>query len=200
MKIEVARENFLSNYEVYNYMLDVQRDNNWTFTLAADPDTKPKKRKRTTDSLIDLEIITRDLSGYLVKNNQTQSTDPNRFVQLMQGLNKFELEKIEKLQIVNYLPRSMVTLYALIEECDQRFDEDQCNEMLELISTLFPVEEEEGDEEEGDGEEGEYDEEGMEGVEPAGDDEDDGVEVADELEHEPLYGKVADEDPKEIDE
>ena len=54
-------------------------------------------------------------------------------------LNTLDLVKVEKLQIVNSLPRSMVHLYALIDECDQRFDEDTCESILKKIQELFPI-------------------------------------------------------------
>ncbi|KAG7866484.1 hypothetical protein KL918_003381 [Ogataea parapolymorpha] len=47
--------------------------------------------------------------------------------------------KIEKLEILNRLPRTIVSLFSVIEECDQRFSDEQCNSMLELVQRCFPV-------------------------------------------------------------
>lgn len=65
-------------------------------------------------------------------------------------VSKFQLEKIEVLQIINFKPLSLVSLYAVVEECDQRFNEDQCQEMIDIVFRYFPSEqgEEEGEEEE----------------------------------------------------
>ncbi|KAG7753360.1 hypothetical protein KL911_002753 [Ogataea haglerorum] len=57
----------------------------------------------------------------------------------MTGLNQYSLMKIEKLEILNRLPRTIVSLFSVIEECDQRFSDEQCNNMLELVQRCFPV-------------------------------------------------------------
>ncbi|ODV97290.1 hypothetical protein PACTADRAFT_79680 [Pachysolen tannophilus NRRL Y-2460] len=142
MKIEVPRDKLLSNYEVYNHLLDVQKENNWKL----DPITKKNLTKTHTShhSQINLEVITRDLYSYLynslkfnVTDNSKQNYEEN-FIKLIDGLNKFKLMKIEKLQILNLLPRSMVLLYSIVEECDQRFDEDECLNILKVVEDCFP--------------------------------------------------------------
>ena len=67
----------------------------------------------------------------------------------MEFLNQFELMKVEKLQIVNSLPRSLVVLYALVEECEDRFGEETSESIIEKINELFPIQEEEEEEEAG---------------------------------------------------
>jgi hypothetical protein len=46
----------------------------------------------------------------------------------------FELEKAEILQLINIAPRSLPVLFNTIEECDQRFTDEQMEELLELIA------------------------------------------------------------------
>lgn len=136
MKVETEREKLLSNFEVFEHLKEIQLDNHWQAT--------DKKFKRSFNP--DLEAITRDLTSYLSKTQaQTQSTDS--LVQAMGKLAQFDLEKIEKLQIINSTPYSLVTLYAIIEECDQRFTEDESNQILEIVQEHFPREEAEEDEE-----------------------------------------------------
>ncbi|KAG7808598.1 hypothetical protein KL921_003680 [Ogataea angusta] len=50
--------------------------------------------------------------------------------------------KIEKLEILNRLPRTIVSLFSVIEECDQRFSDEQCNNMLDLVQRYFPISQE----------------------------------------------------------
>jgi len=140
MKIEVSRDKLLSNYEVYEHLSKIQDKNAWFFTV---PETRTKtgkkKKRRNIDSLIDLEIITKDLSRYLVQNNQSNDTPVQSVINLVLGLNMYKLEMIEKLQILNMLPRSMVLLYAIIEDCDQRFSEEECEDLLSLVNSSFPL-------------------------------------------------------------
>ncbi|CAH2353959.1 DNA-directed RNA polymerase III subunit RPC9 [[Candida] railenensis] len=149
MKILNPRDKFLSNYEVSVHLNEIKKKNNWTF--KPDEDTSfSKKKKRFTACGLDLEVITRDLSSYLNSSPCSVIKDPDSFTELLKFLNEFDLMKIEKLQIVNSLPRTMVCLYAVVEEFDSRFDEDTCDKIIGKINELFPVEganEEEGEEE-----------------------------------------------------
>ncbi|ESW95825.1 hypothetical protein HPODL_02474 [Ogataea parapolymorpha DL-1] len=137
MKVEVAREKLLSNFEVYNHLVDIQKENNWNFTLGED--TNKKQRRKRGNHLIDLEIITRELSGFLIRTGQSNDYTRENVVEFMTGLNQYSLMKIEKLEILNRLPRTIVSLFSVIEECDQRFSDEQCNSMLELVQRCFPV-------------------------------------------------------------
>lgn len=174
MKVEVYRDKLLSNFEVYQHLAHIQKKNAWFYTVPEDKTKTGKKRKkRKADSLIDLEIITKDLSRYLVQDNQSNDVEVQSIVNLMLGLNMYKLEKIEKLQILNILPRSMVLLYAIIEDCDQRFTEEQCEELLSLVNDNFPLPQEEDEDESG--KESESHDEPMNDI-PEVDEEDEGIE------------------------
>lgn len=146
MKILNERDSFLSNYEVDQHLKDVKRKYNWTFQPedeAAQDYNKKKFTKRFTACGLDLEVITRDTLAYLSNSPIAVIDTREKFKLLMEFLNGFELMKVEKLQIVNSLPRSMVHLYALVEECDLRFSTEVCESFIGKINELFPVEEEE---------------------------------------------------------
>lgn len=49
-------------------------------------------------------------------------------------LRPFNLTKSEKLEIINHLPTSLVELQLLVEESEERFTEEQMNEMLNIIT------------------------------------------------------------------
>lgn len=93
--------------------------------------------------------------SYLEGGPTGQIASTEQFTELIKCLNEFDLMKIEKLQIINSLPRSPVTLYAVVEEFDQRFDDEACEKIIDKINELFPLEgEEEGEQEEEASEEG----------------------------------------------
>lgn len=63
-----------------------------------------------------------------------QSTDSiNTFVN---EIKRFELEKAEVLQLINITPQSLPVLYNVIEECDQRFSNEEMEELLRLVEGL----------------------------------------------------------------
>lgn len=200
MKIIQQRDKLLSNFEVYQHIVDVQKENSWGFTI---PKVEKKRKQKFDPRLLDLEIITRDLSQYLVKMDQGNEVKTENFVNLMLVLNTFELEVIEKLMIMNSLPRSLVNLYAIIEECEGRFSQDQCEDMLQNVERYFPAPVNEEEEEADEGEEIEEDFEMQDsGVHVAMDEEENDDEAAfvqaDEFEHEGFKKKQNEE--KEIDE
>ncbi|EGW31124.1 uncharacterized protein SPAPADRAFT_52295 [Spathaspora passalidarum NRRL Y-27907] len=145
MQILKERDCFLSNYEVAEHLKGLKKKYNWTFSEQDEKESdKPdKKNKRFTACGINLEVITKDVLSYIDHSASSAITTADHFKQLVKYLNQFELMKVEKLQIVNSLPRSMVTLYALVEECDQRFNEETCQGILDKINELFPLAEEE---------------------------------------------------------
>jgi hypothetical protein len=49
-----------------------------------------------------------------------------------------QLTKTEKLQIINLVPRSLVEFYLIVEECEERFSDDQIEEILRSIAVLLP--------------------------------------------------------------
>lgn len=166
MKILSERDQFLSNYEVFEHLKGLKFKYDWTFTPEDEEalkkkyeNSKHKRYKRFTNCGLDLEVITRDMTEYFSRLSSSMITSKEGFKELMIYLNTFDLMKIEKLQIVNSLPRSMAHLYVLVEECDQRLDEEACEGILQKIGELFPSEEEEEEEEEGEEQQGDDEQE-----------------------------------------
>lgn len=58
--------------------------------------------------------------------------------ELLSFLQPIKLTKAEKLQIVNLIPRTMVDFYLIVEECEERFKEDEVEAILNKINDLFP--------------------------------------------------------------
>ncbi|KAI5960033.1 hypothetical protein KGF57_001977 [Candida theae] len=178
MQVVKERDAFLSNFEVYEHLKHIKHKYNWTFSpeeeLALQQEQQQQQQQqqqqehdhnnsthhqkkhltksqknRFTACGINLEVVTRDVLRFMEKNAEITQVDTDNFKQLMSFLNQFELMKVEKLQIVNCLPRSLVVLYLLIEECEERFSVDVCEGIVGRINELFPVEAEEEDGEEG---------------------------------------------------
>lgn len=137
MKVLKARDKFLCNYEVLEFLREIKDKHGWSFDESEND--RKKNRKRYTACGVGLEVMTRDLLSYLEKEPCAEIGSIEKLSELMKYLNNYELVKVEKLLIVNCLPRSMVHLCTLVEECDQRFDEETCNEITNKITELFPL-------------------------------------------------------------
>ncbi|KAI5969755.1 hypothetical protein CANMA_001217 [Candida margitis] len=191
MQIIKARDGFLSNFEVYDHLKKIKHKYNWTFSPEEElalqqeqqeqqqqQDTHHKKhnhkqKNRFTACGIDLEVVTRDVLQFMENNAEITQVDVDSFKQLMSFLNQLELMKVEKLQIVNCLPRSLVVLYLLVEDCEERFSVDVCEEIVGKINELFPLAEEEEQEEEQEEEDHEVDGEAEEDEEEVADEQND---------------------------
>ncbi|SCU91487.1 LADA_0F10264g1_1 [Lachancea dasiensis] len=154
MKIDSVRDAFLSDYEVLQFLSHLERRHEWTMDEDVDMTGKDKKRKRRPYNHPELQAITRDTIRYLsepkgvvdaenpegdgdtkVRSPLTKLND-QKFSELMNKLNEFSLFKAEKLQIVNQLPTNLVHLYAIVEECDSRFTEDQTAQIVEAVQNV----------------------------------------------------------------
>lgn len=147
MKVLKERDAFLADFEVLQHLNGLKEKYNWSFSPEDEKDPK-SRRKRYTGAGLELEVITRDITQSLGKLAAGEIPDANAVKEIMTLLNTLELVKVEKLQILNSLPRSMVHLYALVEECDQRFSEETCEAILAKINEVVPRPETEEAEEE----------------------------------------------------
>lgn len=50
---------------------------------------------------------------------------------------KFDLTKIEKIQILNVKPQNEIELNLIVDNMSERFTEDQKNDLLNLVQTLL---------------------------------------------------------------
>ncbi|KAK7204198.1 RNA polymerase II [Myxozyma melibiosi] len=125
MKAEVARDKLLSNFEVLQHINDIKRRQKQSSA----------SRHRSALKTENLETILLELHTYLGEKAHSAAAkqNPADIKTFMQEISVYDLEKAEKLQIINIAPTSLVTLYCLIEEYEQRFTEEQGNHMLELI-------------------------------------------------------------------
>lgn len=156
MKIESVRDSFLSDYEVLQFLCQLERKHNWGLDDENEADettnSHNRRRKKKQYNHPELQAITRDTVRYLSlaktvgggedgdapedashKKSPLTRLNDARFTELMVQLNQFPLFKAEKLQIVNQLPTNLVHLYAIVEECDARFSEEEVNQILQVV-------------------------------------------------------------------
>ncbi|AOW04377.1 RNA polymerase Rpb4-domain-containing protein [Yarrowia lipolytica] len=133
MKVEKTREALLSNFEVLAHVRDQERARRMSQSASA-------ASNQGTSHAENLETVIYELKDYLNKS-PAASQSPEAITLFLQKINHLGLEKAERLQLINSVPTSIVSLYSLIEECDQRYNEDQCEEILDAIRTTLVSEE-----------------------------------------------------------
>ncbi|KAI9366355.1 RNA polymerase Rpb4-domain-containing protein [Pilaira anomala] len=149
MLIKNVRSALISNYEVLKLLEESQEAQKQV--QAVDPSVEYPEHLRTVQF---------ELTEYL-KGTPCSTQTPEQIANFLQALSKYELTKAEKLQILNWRPRSTVEIYLIIEECEERFSEEDLEEMLDSIISTLPRDDDEEEEEEEEGVEVE-DEEMME--------------------------------------
>ena len=129
MKILKERQNILINYEVYKFL-----------------ETKSNKDNEN------LNTIKYEVKKYLSNTNCIYQ-DQEQITNLLIKLKKFNLTKFEKLQLINLRPDGLKSenaiikiysviyykLFQIIEECEERFNEDQLLEILDIINNCLPL-------------------------------------------------------------
>ncbi|KAG2237874.1 RNA polymerase Rpb4-domain-containing protein [Thamnidium elegans] len=141
MHIKNIRSALISNYEVLKLLEESQ---------------EAQKRVQNADPLVEypehLRTVQFELTEYL-KETPCSTQTPEQVSDFLQALSKYDLTKAEKLQILNWRPKSTVEIYLIIEECEERFSEEDLEEMLNSIIITLPRDDDEVEEEEEEGEE-----------------------------------------------
>ncbi|XP_067140405.1 DNA-directed RNA polymerase III subunit RPC9 [Centruroides vittatus] len=118
MEVIKERSAILSNYEVYSLLKTLQ-------------EKKHMKHQKN------LATITYETIQYL---EQTSCTHQNEEVigEFLKALQPFNLTKVEKLQLLNHRPATLVEIQLLIEESEERLTEEQMQEILEVVARFLP--------------------------------------------------------------
>src|SRR4051794_10408774 len=118
MEVKDARCTFLTNREVLSML------------QQSTPSTSKNMHKHNT--------VVYETVKYL-KTTPAESQNETDVKKLMQDLQKlYNLTPAELLQVVNLRPNSNLELAMIIEECEERFKDEQLEEMLELILLNLP--------------------------------------------------------------
>ncbi|KAK0626260.1 RNA polymerase Rpb4-domain-containing protein [Immersiella caudata] len=128
MKILESQNGLLSNYEVYQHIVETQKRN------------KSYKR-RVPGNLATLmtEVLTylREKPGPLEKQEETGAYSPAAISNLLENIQQesfqSELAKGEFLSILNLRPDSTAILSVIVEDMEERFTEDEQNRLVQII-------------------------------------------------------------------
>ncbi|KAG9323264.1 hypothetical protein KVV02_000158 [Mortierella alpina] len=138
MEILKADAAMLSNYEVMTLLND-QKAQRQANEVAG-----------TREVAENLRTVEFEVQKYL-SNTPCSTQAPEQIAALKEALGKYELMKVEVLQILNLRPKSPVELLLLIEEFEERFKLEDCEDMLRIIAECTPRDDDEdmeGDDEE----------------------------------------------------
>ncbi|XBW37205.1 hypothetical protein QEN19_002785 [Hanseniaspora menglaensis] len=142
MKIEEVRSASLADYEVFQHLVQ-------EITTKDSSDRGQNKKIRLP---YDYKKISSGVISYLSKNKTSSSDDSSnwnpitmpeyddtKFVDILTTLNEKtngKLYKWEKLQLINTSPKSMVEIFTIVEECDNRLEESEIEAILEVFATV----------------------------------------------------------------
>ncbi|CEI99802.1 hypothetical protein RMCBS344292_13882 [Rhizopus microsporus] len=148
MQIKNARSALITNYEVLRLLEENQQ--NQKLLQAQDLSIEYPENLRTVQF---------ELTEYL-KQTPVDSQTPAQVTNFLEAISQFDLTKAEKLQMLNLRPKSAVEIYLVIEECEERFSEEDLENMINIIMQTLPRDDDHVmDEAEGEGyEEGEEEE------------------------------------------
>ena len=123
--MEVIDDNaaLLSNYEVYSLLQDIQGGKNGQ--------KKPNKSQNNLSTI--LYSTLKVLEKTPAKDQSSEIIEA-----FMQRVERFNLTKAEKLQLLNQRPTSAVEIQLLIEESEERMSEEQIEELLDVITQCLP--------------------------------------------------------------
>lgn len=85
---------------------------------------------------MDQDQIRVALSSASLKDSLTRECDgitPEGIELFLQKVMHFDLTEAEILQIINTRPNGPPVLYTIIEDCDERYDDDKMDELLQII-------------------------------------------------------------------
>jgi DNA-directed RNA polymerase subunit F len=114
MEIVDDRGPLLCDWEVLQHLCE-QRD--------------ARSTRRTSQSVLTIEF---ECIEYL-KAAPSGPLSKEQVNGLLQFLAAKELTKLERLMIVNQLPKTAVHFHVIVEECEERFADDEIEQILEVI-------------------------------------------------------------------
>ncbi|KAI8329247.1 RNA polymerase II [Chlamydoabsidia padenii] len=126
MKIKNTRAALISNYEVFdlvNERINYQKQIQLSLSNVDYPEH--------------LRTIQFELVEYM-KGTPTSTQTQDQVKNFLQQMDRYSLTLGEKVQVLNLRPKSAVEIYLLIEECEERFSEEDLDNILEIVSTTLP--------------------------------------------------------------
>ncbi|KAL7272496.1 hypothetical protein RUND412_004683 [Rhizina undulata] len=128
MKVLNPREAFLSNHEVLEHITAMKK----RYTAAHEATGAAATMKSEN-----LETVMKEVIEYL-STTPAQTQSPENIQAFMLAMSKFPLQKAELLTIINMRPNGVAELDCIIEEMEQRFNEDETAQVLEIVKANLP--------------------------------------------------------------
>ncbi|KAJ2040149.1 hypothetical protein H4S04_004747 [Coemansia sp. S16] len=143
MEILNRQEALVTNYEV--------------LMVLQEEDQRYKKIKSAPHAKYPENVHTLKFEALKYLNSTACATQSaEQILSLKNGLAGYDLTKAEVLQIINLRPKKQVELYLIIEECEERFASEDVEDILRVVTSALPRDDDDEDEEAGDNmEEGE---------------------------------------------
>ncbi|POS74205.1 hypothetical protein DHEL01_v207396 [Diaporthe helianthi] len=135
MKILEAQSAILSNFEVYQHLLNEQQK-------AKLPDRK-RQVPRSLQTVIK-EVIDQLRTQPDPLSQRPITYDATSIGRLVERLRDYDLTKGETIMLINLRPDNPAVLAACVEDAESRFDDEKQQEILAIIDEIlgpFPVKE-----------------------------------------------------------
>jgi len=111
----------LSNYEVYNLLKETRAD------------YKKLKNNFAKKNLRNANTVAYETLKYFENVSSCRFSSEDTIPDFIHTVEHLSLSKAELLQLVNLRPTTHVELHAVLEECEERYSEDQIAVLLETI-------------------------------------------------------------------
>ncbi|KAG8160353.1 hypothetical protein KVR01_009889 [Diaporthe batatas] len=128
MKILEAQSAILSNFEVYQHLLNEQQK-------AKLPDRK-RQVPRNLQTVIK-EVIDQLRTQPDPLSQRPITYDATSIGRLVERLRDFDLTKGETIMIINLRPDNPAVLAACVEDAESRFDEEKQHQILAIIEEVL---------------------------------------------------------------
>ncbi|KFM81772.1 DNA-directed RNA polymerase III subunit RPC9, partial [Stegodyphus mimosarum] len=137
MEVINERAALLCNAEVLAILENSKSDLKGSKYGVQSGNEKNKQLSSKEKGLQRLNTIVYETIKYLEETPCATQT-PEAIRNFLTAINAYSLTKGEKLQLLNLRPSSLVEIQLLIEESEERFTEDQMNEILAVVTETLP--------------------------------------------------------------
>ena len=150
MEVLDKSEAVLSNVELLLFLREEKKSTFGSKGIRA-PNNPNAHRAGTVGTLM-FETLSSLESGAAAKIatvGPSGRSPEDKIPEFLSKIADFGLTKSEKLMLINHCPRTAVEIHLLIEEAEDRLNEEQTEQILELVRTILleaPAEEEDGQE------------------------------------------------------
>ncbi|KAI3638948.1 hypothetical protein MIR68_003446 [Amoeboaphelidium protococcarum] len=125
MKVLENQDALLSNYEVYKILSERQADRK-----SVGNKKKPGVKQQPNVATIEFE------TKKYMKDSGVNKLNDGDILHFLEQTRDLKLTKLEKLQILNLRPQSLVDLYIIVEHLESRFNDPES--LLETIMNALP--------------------------------------------------------------